>query len=586
MAFRTIGLEIGTSALRAAELLIGGEVPSLSNYQEVQLPPKAIVDGEIADKSIVIERLKRLWDEGDFSQNRVTVGVAGLRAIIREVDAPYVPDKELDQSIQFVAQDVIPFPPEKTLLSYKLIGDVTSPEGTPKRRCLVAAAHRDLVDPIIEVLDIVGLVPNIIDLSSLALVRIALTSMDPLPSPGAEALVSIGAGLTMVVVHENGIATFVRTIGLGGDAVTEAIASVLDSPFQDAEQIKWNLTLPGPQYQVANNAARETTASLITEIRSSVEYYNSIQNRQDVQRVVVTGGGSLLNELIPRLQQQFRIPVTPLHPLRKIDTSQLELLPEDIARREPSMSTVLGLAVPEPGAVKQINLLPPEIKRKESIKKTKRLSISIAVILIAIMVALSVLKFLQANNAANVLSSDNNRISSLNQQIAAHNQAAKQQQQLQQFVTAAKVILAADIDWQQVTNELDLDMPAGGYYGAPTTTPPTGPYFYTFQFSPYKSPSSSAGVSSPASKIPVLYTIQVPVYGGPGTNNQLVQNFINAITNDPLSYFTQPQITAVQELSSSTGASTFVNGPISFNATFGVTSKALAPRDQYYTSTT
>jgi type II secretory pathway pseudopilin PulG len=360
----------------------------------------------------------------------------------------------------------------------------------------------------------------------------------------------------------------------------------LDSPFQDAEQIKWNLTLPGPQYQVANNAARETTASLITEIRSSVEYYNSIQNRQDVQRVVVTGGGSLLNELIPRLQQQFRIPVTPLHPLRKIDTSQLELLPEDIARREPSMSTVMGLAVPEPGAVKQINLLPPEIKRKESVKKTKRLSISIAVILIAIMVALSVLKFLQANNAANVLSSDNNRISSLNQQIAAHNQAAKQQQQLQQFVTAAKVILAADIDWQQVTNELDLDMPAGGYYGAPTTTPPTGPYFYTFQFSPYTSPSSSAGVSSPASKIPVLYTIQVPVYGGPGTNNQLVQNFINAITNDPLSYFTQPQITAVQELSSSTGASTFVNGPISFNATFGVTSKALAPRDQYYTSTT
>ena len=94
--FRTVGVEIGTSGIRAIELSIGAQYPALITYGQMPLPPKAVVDGEIVNRAAVVDQLKYLWSESDFSTKRVTVGVAGLRALIRELEVANVPEKELD----------------------------------------------------------------------------------------------------------------------------------------------------------------------------------------------------------------------------------------------------------------------------------------------------------------------------------------------------------------------------------------------------------------------------------------------------------------------------------------------------------
>ena len=99
MARLTVGLDIGTSGVRAAEIDTSKSTPVLLTYGQVGLPPGSLVDGEIRDASSVTEAIQKLWKNGQFSGSSVIVGIAGLRAITREIDLPYVPDDEIDRLV-------------------------------------------------------------------------------------------------------------------------------------------------------------------------------------------------------------------------------------------------------------------------------------------------------------------------------------------------------------------------------------------------------------------------------------------------------------------------------------------------------
>ena len=235
MAQLVVGLDIGTSAVRAAELDLSRSRPVLLTYGQVGLPPDSLVDGEIRDASAVTEAITKLWENGQFSSKSVLVGIAGLRAITREIDLPFVPDDEIDSAVRFQSEEVIPVPPDQTILSSQILSDYTSPDGDKMRRILVAAAHIDLVDGVIDAVEKAGLVVEGVDLASSALVR-AIGGPDQTDKP--EAIVSVGAGLTVVVIHQQGRPQFVRTIGSGGNATTAAISAALGIPINDAEGLK------------------------------------------------------------------------------------------------------------------------------------------------------------------------------------------------------------------------------------------------------------------------------------------------------------------------------------------------------------
>ena len=249
MATRRVSVEISNSAVRMAEVVVGGGRPELVSLGQVGLPPRAVVDGVILDIVSVRAALERCVKEGGFSAGDVYLGIAGLRAITRELEMPLVPDSEIDAAVRLQALDVIPFAIDKALISARPLEETVGLNGMAERRVLIAAAHRDLVDPLVEVVTAAGLTPVSVEPTSSAMIR---ALFDPATgTEGPEAIISIGAGLTTVAVHENGVPHFVRTIAEGGDAVTSAIAGALDLPVADAEVTKRNLDQSAPHIRVA-----------------------------------------------------------------------------------------------------------------------------------------------------------------------------------------------------------------------------------------------------------------------------------------------------------------------------------------------
>ena len=526
MAQLIVGLDIGTSAVRAAELDTSPSRPVLVTYGQVGLPPGSVADGEVHDAAAVTEAVTRLWHNGQFSSSAVVVGIAGLRAITRELDLPYVPDDEVDSAVRFQSEEVIPFPPEQTILSAQVLTDFTSPEGGKMRRVLVAAAHTELVSGVISVVEGAGLQVRGVDLVSSALVR-AVSGTDGTDQP--EAIVSIGAGLTVVAIHQRGRPQFVRTIGQGGNAVTAAIAGALDLPMSDAENLKRRLGEATPQVQAAGQSAQATMAELVGEVRNSVQYYASLPGRMPVARVLVTGGGSYLAGLLPLLESQVHLPIVPVSPLSRLDTSKLPLSPEQAAQVSAVLSTPIGLALPETNpSVKKFNLLPPEVAKRARMKELeKRVLVGGAAVVLAL-VAFGGWKFVQVHNAQNTVTTAQASISSLNAEIPKYDLVVAADDAYSQGKARRATVLNSAVDWPAVLGGLISITPPGAqvqsFSGTSTTATPgstaaTGATSTTTA----GTPSASAAIGS----------VQLAVTG-PGPNLAISQAWITKVSQSPL----------------------------------------------------
>jgi type IV pilus assembly protein PilM len=429
----------------------------LVNLGQVRLPARAVVDGAIADIPAVTGAIQKCLSEGNFSAKDVHLGIAGLRAITRELDMPHVPDNELDSAVRLQALDVIPFPVDKTVMSARPLEELTGPDGSPIRRVLLAAAHRDLVDPLLEAVEAAGLNAVSIDLTSTALIRSLFdpaTTMD-----GPEAIVAIGAGLTTVVVHEAGVPHFVRTIAEGGDTITAAIAGALDLPIDDAETTKRNLDQSGPHIRAAATAANEAATSLIAEIRSSIEYYSTLPGRSEIRRVTLTGGGSRLSGLLERLQQNLRAQVLRGSALLRVETN---LTPEEITNRDPLCAVVIGLALPEPAGVKSLDLMPPEIIQKRKRARADRILIGVAALILLAMVGGGVLRYLSVHKAENNVAALQTQILTTKQQITKFDVAQQKYTEVTADETLLTPIVTDEVNWPAVLTKLTAYTPGGG----------------------------------------------------------------------------------------------------------------------------
>jgi type IV pilus assembly protein PilM len=551
---QVVGLDIGTSAVRAAQLELNGGRPALRVFSQVGLPPGVIVDGEVQDSSAVSDAIKRLWHDGKFTSRSVVVGVAGLRAITREIELPWVPDDEVDNAVRFQSEEVIPFPPDKTILSTQVLADYEAPDGTTQRHVLVAAAHRDLIEGVVATVEHAGLHVERVDLVSSALVRALVDSVPQAEQP--EAIVSIGAGLTVIVVHQQGRPQFVRTIGMGSNLATNAISSALDIPFVDAEAIKRRLGEADARVRSAERAVEPTIGELVGEIRNTIQYYASLPGRSPIADVRVTGAGAQLRGLVGQLQSQVRMPVSFESPLSHLDLSGLDLSPERAASLELIVAAPIGLALPEPDpAVKRFNLVPAEVILRDRQRRLVKYSAVGAATVVALLVILSAGRFLQVHSAQNDVGTLRSSVAMLHGLIPTYDKVVRADDELQAAKAQITRVNSTTVDWPAVLTELGATTPAGLSVSDFTATTQVAT-------------TATSGASGPKP----VGSISVSVSGTFPANAHFdpAAEWIDSITASSMFY--PPSVTGLTNASAPTGTT------VSFQSTISLKSSALVKK--------
>lgn len=346
---RTVGLDIGSTGVRAAQLSWRRDVTRLERIGQVALPIGAVRDGEVVDPAAVAAALRQLWKQGRFSSKKVVLGVANQKVIVRQIDLPWMPVKELHKSLAYQVADVIPLPVENAVLDFHQLEEVVTDEGERRQRVLIVAAARDMVQASLDAVTAAGLEPHAVDLTSFALLR-AVGHIDGLGmTRTAEALVDVGANVTNIAVHQAGVPRFVRILVLGGSDVSEKLADRMGLPIEQAEYVKQTTQAPlDPNAANVSPVERvlETAASnWVEEVRGSLDYYAAQPGSVPVGRILVSGGGSQLSGLVQRLSAATRLPVQAADPLRALEIGRTGLSEGQLTYMSPLSAVPVGLAL-------------------------------------------------------------------------------------------------------------------------------------------------------------------------------------------------------------------------------------------------
>jgi len=342
-----VGLDIGSTAVRAAELSVTGGQVSVLRAAQVKVADGAVQNGEVRQPEAVADALRELWSVGKFKSRQVVMGVGNQRVVVREIGLPWLPEKELRDSLGFQVQEFIPMSVDEVVLDFDTLGEFEQ-EGRRMIRILLVAAQRVMVDAVVAAAEGAKLEPVGLDLVPFALVRAVGASdagMD-LDQAGDEAVVDVGAHVTNICVHARGITRFVRILPSGGRDVTLAIARALGVEDEVAERLKKGEDVEAaPPREEVNRAALARASSFVDEIRSSLEFYTAQAQGSRIGRVLVTGGGSKLEGLLDLLVERIPVPVERGHVFERA-VPKLELDERALNEAEPVLAVAIGLAIP------------------------------------------------------------------------------------------------------------------------------------------------------------------------------------------------------------------------------------------------
>ena len=343
MARKIVGLDIGTTAVRAAELSVRRGRVVLDRLGQTGLPPGAVVDAEVADPPAVTAAIKALWRHARIGGKQVIIGVANQRVVIRLVDLPWMQPQELQRSLAYQAGDYLPIPVDEAELDYHVVGELENAAGQRLLRVLLAAAQKEMLAGHLKAVTAAGLQPVGIDLNPIALLR----SLGPLAglAEGAEAIVDVGARITNMVIHDNGVLRFLRILVMGGEDTTATLERVLEVDHDAAERTKLAVSAGSEANPDAAELVEQRLDSLVEEVRGSLDFYRAQQDATPLARVVVSGGGSLLGQLVERLQAASNVPVERGRTLAAVRVGRLGLPAQQLAELEPRMAIPVGLAL-------------------------------------------------------------------------------------------------------------------------------------------------------------------------------------------------------------------------------------------------
>ena len=345
---RVIGLDIGTTGIRAAEVEFGSGGPSafgpatLHRFGQVPLPLGVVRDAEVIEQDVVASALRQLWAQQHFTTRDVVIGVGNQRVLVRELDLPWMPAAQLKSSLPFQVQELLPMSTDEAYLDYFPTREFDGANGRTLQGMLVAA-QRDTVNANVMAVEGAGMRVTMVDLNAFALIR-ALARGEL--AQKTVALVDIGASVTTVAIVVHGVPRLVRILPAGGQHVTNAVASALGIAAVEAEAVKRQIgvgyAVP-PDQEPAAEAIGAVVTSLIESVRNTFVYYAGNNPGAGIDVAVLTGGGAHLPGLGQYLSSASRVAVTLGDPLLGV-TMGKGIVRESLTGVESMVAVPVGLA--------------------------------------------------------------------------------------------------------------------------------------------------------------------------------------------------------------------------------------------------
>ena len=337
---QVVGCDVGSSAIKIVELKpLKNDEFQLVHAAVADLSPEAIVDGAIMDSSLVVEALTRLISENGIKNPKFGGSLSGHSVIIKKIQLPSMTEAELAESIQWEAEQYIPFDINDVNLDYVVLETGAS----DTMDVLLVAVKRDRINDYTSVIVQAGKEPVLVDVDVFAVQNAFESNYS---SRGETvALVNVGASVMNINVLHDGNSVFWRDVAFGGNLYTEAIQREFNLPREDAEKLKLGQEVGQVSKTQVDSVLSSASEDLAAELQKTIDFFVATSSVDRLDRVMLSGGGALVANLEAVLQERFQVNVELLNPFRNIRYNESDFDPDWINRNAPAMAVAVGLAI-------------------------------------------------------------------------------------------------------------------------------------------------------------------------------------------------------------------------------------------------
>ena len=299
------GLDIGTTAIRLVELgNAGNGTKSLIRYAYVPVDIKVSQSDSRIDQHKLADLVATLVREAKVNTRNVAVGLPSSRVFTTVVDFDRLPTAELDKAIHYQADSLIPTPPAESKIDWALIGD--SPKDKTKVELLLSSAPNSFIEQRLDMLESIGLNVIAFEPDNLAMTRALVPSGTLAP----QLVFDLGHNGTDLVITMGDVPRLTRSLPTGMEAIFRSAAQNLNVDDKQARQFvgKFGVIkdkLEGQVYQ----AIIGTVDLLVNEIDKSIKFFQARYPETAVEKIIVTGGASIIPEFPLYLANKFGLNV-------------------------------------------------------------------------------------------------------------------------------------------------------------------------------------------------------------------------------------------------------------------------------------
>jgi type IV pilus assembly protein PilM len=339
-----VGLDIGSSSLKLAEILETKTGYVLNHFSEISLGKGTIEDGVLIDPDALTEKVKALFRGTGLQRKAIVTSLSGHATIVKKVTLPTMEESGLRDLIHDEASKYLPFDNmDDVNYDFQILGQN---EFNPNQmEVVLVAAKKDVIESFTEAIENAGVTVMIMDVDTFSMETVYEANYDFDPAD-IVVMVNIGASITNINVMKGSLSIFTRDFTLAGNSITEAIQAVHSLTFDAAEAMKIN----GPDAdEMTREAFRGSLLSyadpICTEIERSIDYFRSTSGGDNIKRILLSGGVAAIPGITADLTQRLGIETEILNPLRSIEYNKKVLNADRIDEIRPIAAVAVGLAL-------------------------------------------------------------------------------------------------------------------------------------------------------------------------------------------------------------------------------------------------
>lgn len=359
-----LGIDIGSSSIKVVQLRREKGAAILETYGELALGPYAGVETgratHLAPEKLA-EALKDIMAEANVTTKTCGVSIPFSSSLISLIDMPALDQSQLAKMIPIEARKYIPVPISEVQLDWFILPEdeshyVSTEEaeaaaGNPQRvaesaptrtRVLLVAIHNEVLTRYSDVLKNLQLKPSFYEIEIFSAIR---ATLDRGIAPVA--IIDIGAAVTKLYIVEYGIVRVSHVINRGAQDITLSLAKSLGISVAKAEELKRQVGLLGENGDDADQKRISETALLamdyiVSEAKRAILSYEKKYAR-NISKVVLTGGGALIQGLLPFAQKRLEVELVLGDPFSKLQAPAF--LEEILKTVGPDFTVAVGLAL-------------------------------------------------------------------------------------------------------------------------------------------------------------------------------------------------------------------------------------------------